>query len=87
MAHERHLLEEKGKRELALAEANRFTDNIQPGGQSEPSSELPHFDDKKDNMDAYLHRFEDYAVVQGGADDKWTVNLSTLLKGNALETY
>ena len=38
-------------------------------------------------MDAYLHRFEDYAVVQGGAVDMWTVNLSALLKGNALETY
>ena len=41
----------------------------------------------RDNMDAYLHRFEDYAVVQGWAEDKWAVNLSALLKGNALETY
>ena len=85
--HERHLLEERGRQELALAEANRSTDINHLGRQSETSPKLPHFDDKKDNMDAYLHRFEDYAVVQGWAEDKWAVNLSALLKGNALETY
>ena len=85
--HERHFLEERGRQELALAEANRSTDINHPGRQSETSPKLPHFDDKKDNMDAYLHRFEDYAVVQGWAEDKWAVNLSALLKGNALETY
>ena len=85
--HERHLLEERGRQELALAEASRSTDINHPGRQSEASPKLPHFDDKKDNMDAQLHRFEDYAVVQGWAEDKWAVNLSALLKGNALETY
>ena len=85
--HERHLLEERGRQELALAKANRSTAINQSGRQSETSPKLPHFDDKKDNMDAYLHRFEDYAVVQGWAEDKWAVNPSALLKGNALETY
>ena len=85
--HERHLLEERGRQELALAESNRSTDINHPGRQSETSPKLPHFDDKKDNLAAYLHRFEDYAVVQGWAEDKWAVNLSALLKGNALETY
>ena len=77
----------EGDRKLALAEANRSTDINQPGRQSETSPKLPHFDDKKYYMDAYLHRFEDHAVVQGWAEDKWAVNLSALLQGNALETY
>ena len=85
--HERYLLEERRRQELALAEANRSTDINHPGRQSETSPKLPHFDDKKDNMDAYLHRFEDYAIVQGWAEDEWAVNLSALLKGNELETY
>ena len=72
--------------ERFIAEANR-NDHSQQGRQSETSPKLPHFDDKKDNMDAYLHIFNDFAAIQGWAGHEWAVNLSVLLKDNALVIY
>jgi len=48
---------------------------------------MPCFDDRVDDMDAFLHRFEVYADSQGWKKDKWTVYLSALLKGKALDVY
>jgi len=44
---------------------------------------MPSFDDRVDDMDAFLHRFEVYADSQGWKKDKWTA----LLKGKALDVY
>ena len=38
-------------------------------------------------MDAYLQRFERYALAQKWPPDQWAINLSALLKGKALEVY
>jgi len=46
---------------------------------------LPPFDDEKDNMDSYLHRFERYAETQKWSRDDWALHLSALLKGKALD--
>ena len=59
---------------------------------SEPSlkikvPKLPFFDESKDNMDSYLSRFERYAEVQKLDRDMWSLHLSTLLKGKALDVY
>ena len=48
---------------------------------------LPPFHEDKDNLDAYLGRFERYATVQKWPKDSWAINLSALLTGKALETY
>jgi len=42
----------------------------------------PPFDDTKDNMDAFIHRFEIYASSQKWPEDKWAVYLSALLRGS-----
>ncbi len=48
---------------------------------------LPHFDQNNDNMDSYLARFERYAAIQRWGRDKWSLHLSALLKGKALDVY
>ena len=48
---------------------------------------LPSFDEKMDDLDAYLYRFEGYATMQGWPTERWASNLSALLKGNALQVF
>ena len=48
---------------------------------------LPSFDEKIDDLDAYLYRFEGYASMQGWPKEIWASNLSDLLKGNALQMF
>ena len=48
---------------------------------------LPSFDEKMDELDAYLYRFEGYATMQGWPKERWASNLSALLKGNALQVF
>ena len=48
---------------------------------------LPHFEDNKDDMDAYLNRFERFAESAGWPQKDWAVSLSALLKGKSLEVY
>ena len=48
---------------------------------------LPAFNEERDDLDAYLHRYERYASSQGWSDQDLAINLSALLTGNALEVY
>ncbi|KAI8480742.1 hypothetical protein Bbelb_415350 [Branchiostoma belcheri] len=48
---------------------------------------LPSFVDEKDDLDAYLLRFERFATSSQWAEDKWAAHLSALLTGRALEVY
>jgi hypothetical protein len=48
---------------------------------------LPKFDDEKDDLDAYIERFERFAISQGWQGETWAQNLSFLLSGKALEVY
>ena len=48
---------------------------------------MPCFDERNDDMDAFLHRFEVYADSQKWQKEQWAVYLSALLKGKALEVY
>ena len=48
---------------------------------------LQPFDDKNDDMDAFIRRFESYAVSLEWPIDKWALNLSALLHGIALDVY
>ena len=59
----------------------------QKTGSKSFSPKLPHFDDEKDELDAYLQRFERYATAQSWSKSNWAVNLSALLRGKALAVY
>ena len=48
---------------------------------------LPNFDDLKDNIDAYLQRFERFAISMKWDKAGWSISLSALLKGQALDVY
>ena len=48
---------------------------------------LQPFDDKNDDMDAFIRRFESYAVSLEWPIEKWALNLSALLHGIALDVY
>jgi hypothetical protein len=50
-------------------------------------SKLPPFDDSKDKFDAYINRFESYAILRKWKKAEWSVQLSILLSGKALDTY
>ena len=48
---------------------------------------LPKFDENKDDMDAYLERFERFAESQGWSDKVWEISISPLLAGKGLQVY
>ncbi|KAH3801390.1 hypothetical protein DPMN_155039 [Dreissena polymorpha] len=48
---------------------------------------LPNFDEKNDNMDSYLSRFERYDESHKLDKAMWCLHLSTLLKEKALDVY
>ena len=59
-------------------------------GSSNPKAKmpkLPHFNEQKDDMDAYLRRFERFASAMGWAETEWPISLSALLTGKAMEVY
>ena len=51
------------------------------------SPKLPVFSEGKDDMDAYLQRFERYAENEGWDDNCYGTYLGSLLSGKALEVY
>ena len=48
---------------------------------------LPQFDDHRDNIDAYLSRFEKYHKVMKTDGSNWAVYLGALIKEKPLEVY
>ena len=48
---------------------------------------LPSFVDGKDNLDAYLQRFERFPTTAKWKKTGWASKLSALLSGHALEVY
>ncbi len=74
--------------ELARAERDAPDSKSRATVQTTPQDpKLPYFDQDKDNMDSYLARFERYAEVQGWQKGQWSLHLSSLLKGKALDVY
>ena len=82
------------RHEIKLARL-RVEDNVlNRSGQAERNigsmgsvPKLPSFDEKMDDLDAYLYRFEGYATMQGWPKERWASNPSALLKGNALQVF
>ncbi|XP_060074739.1 uncharacterized protein LOC132554436 [Ylistrum balloti] len=83
--------EHKRKMELIRAEQEYQSEWDKSGRRRETNprdtikkgSKLPAFNEEKDNIDAYIQRFERYATVQNWERDGWGANLSALLTGNA----
>ena len=48
---------------------------------------LPKFDENKDDVDAFLERFERFAESQSWPENQWAVSLSPLLSGKDLQVY
>ena len=82
------------RHEIELARL-RVEDNVlNRSGQAERNigsmgsvPKLSSFDEKMDDLDAYLYRFEGYATMQGWPKERWASNRSALLKGNALQVF
>ena len=48
---------------------------------------LQSFDENRDDMDAFIQRFESSAMSLWWPRDRWTIQLSALLQGIALDVY
>lgn len=78
--------------ELKLAEQSSAANStmntsVKPSINSLKKPRLPVFQDRKDDLDAYIKRFERFATTAGWPEDEWATTLSTLLSGRALELY
>ncbi|XP_069109726.1 uncharacterized protein [Argopecten irradians] len=75
--------------ELAQAEEKKPFTTSQPvtASTAMKGPKLPPFEEGKDNMDAYISRFERYALAQKWEKQNWGANLSALLKGRALDVF
>lgn len=76
---------EAADKNLQLAQLKHDDDHAVKSFARTPK--LPTFQEGKDDLDAYLGRFERYADTQKWPRDRWATNLSALLTGKALETY
>lgn len=81
--------EKQRAHELALAQrqSEAGTQNESAAACSYPGLKMPRFDDGKDDMDGYLHRFEKLACLQGWNSQNYHVCLGSLLGGKALKIY
>ena len=96
-AKEKAALLEKEKLELQLQIEQTNREAIQNGhGQDvsaapplikSPVPKLSKYEEGKDEMDAFLERFERFATSQDWPRDGWAVNVSSLLTGKGLTVY
>ncbi|XP_071089169.1 uncharacterized protein [Haliotis cracherodii] len=75
------------KEKLELEERKERKVGEKQSGAAPKMPKMPPFDDRNDNIDAYLQRFERVAVAQGWKPCHWAAYLCTPLKGKALEVY
>ena len=57
------------------------------GSRRAPVPKLPTFNCGRDDLDAYLNRFERFAEAQHWPEEEWATSLSALLTGRALEAF
>ena len=67
--------------------SREMNDSVNKPRNSGRSPKLPVFCDDKDDMDAYLQRFERYAENEGWEAGCYGTYLGTLLSGKALKVY
>ena len=78
-----------GEHELELARLGQGIPDDRPRDREDRAKapKLPSFVDGKDDLDAYLQRFERFAETAKWKKDGWASKLSALLSGRALEVY
>ena len=76
----------KKEHELELARLGQGR-NVVDTSDKPKAPKLPSFVDGKDDLDAYLQRFERFATVAKWDKTGWASKLSALLSGGALEVY
>lgn len=88
---EREVLDRKLRLEEARAHAPDANDNGDGGARGASSSDvisphklIPVFNDSRDDLDAYIQRFERVATGQGWPKEKWATTISLCLTGEAL---
>ena len=80
----------KTEHELELARLGQGRNDIERADVREDRAKapkLPSFVDGKDDLDAYLQRFERFATTAKWEKTGWASKLSALLPGRALEVY
>ena len=77
----------KREHELELARLGNLEDRPRDRDDRAKGPKLPSFVHGKDDLDAYLQRFERFAETAKWKKDGWASKLSALLSGRALEVY
>ena len=80
----------KREHELELArlgQGRNDTERAEVREDRAKAPKLPSFVDGKDDLDAYLQRFERFATTAKWENTGWASKLSALLSGRALEVY
>ena len=80
----------KTEHELELArlgQGRNVTERAELREDRAKAPKLPSFIDGKDDLDAYLQRFERFATTAKWEKTGWASKLSALLSGRALEVY
>lgn len=83
---EKEILEMKLLLQKTTDEGGKLTQQDLDSKLRANAPKLPCFNDKED-LDAYLNRFERYAASQRWLKQDWAVNLSALLTGKALQVF
>lgn len=84
------LVEEESKRHHELEMLNRkleLKEHDVSASWLPKCPKLPYFEEDKDDIDAYIRRFEVYAVSSKWETSHWATYLSSLLRGSALKVY
>ena len=95
MELERRKTELKGKIQLELERLRLEQKTYRCGGKTEEANQaggsrfadLPHYIDKKNNLDSYVLLFERYATVANWPQINRATQLNALLVGKALDVY
>ena len=84
---------DKEKELQALRNEGRANDDLNSShstttsyGNRMPTPKMPHYDEKED-LDAYILRFERFAKAQNWPNEDWALNLSLCLTGESLRVY
>ncbi len=84
------VLREKIEAEKMKLEEQRLAlerEKMCSGSVAVGKTKLPPFNEDKDKFDSYISRFESYAAIRKWKRSEWSLQLSLLLTGKALDTF
>ncbi|GFS24319.1 hypothetical protein ElyMa_005154900 [Elysia marginata] len=77
----------QAKIQAGIAKDKTFHNTSRFSNASAKHPKLPHFQERKDDLDVWLTRFERFAESNNWSRDKWSSSLRALLPGRALDCY